>query len=163
MCILSWVMVIKKCIIVDHSLVTGSILYVVFFPEVSHGTTQLYTFTLFHSVLLHVTIHKFWVVYLIVIYLSDISPLKRSLLFVMCLCIAKLSTGILHCKRHESTPDDNVNVALREVIRVLLNGEKMWIVHTINFRRKSVLILSITPGQKNCVNKEILGSFSHWF
>lgn len=30
-----------------------------FFSEVSHGTTQLYTFTLFHSVLLHVTIHKF--------------------------------------------------------------------------------------------------------
>lgn len=30
-----------------------------FFSEVSHGTTQLYTFTLFHSVSLHVTIHKF--------------------------------------------------------------------------------------------------------
>lgn len=100
----------------------------IFHSEVSHDTTQLYRFTLCHGVLLHahVTIHKFWVVYLFDLYLSDISPLKRSLLFVMYLCMAKMSTGIFHCKQHESacTPDDNVTVTLREVIRVLLNGEK---------------------------------------
>lgn len=42
-----------------RSLYCDGVFYVVFFSEVSHGTTQLYTFTLFHSVLLHVTIHKF--------------------------------------------------------------------------------------------------------
>lgn len=110
----------------------------VFLSEVSHGTSQLYTFTLFHSVLLHVTKHKFWVVYLFVRYSSDISPLKRSLLFVMFLCMAKMSTGF--CIANDMKVPRMITLTLHcaRCSEYFWTEKKMWIVHTINFRRKSV-------------------------
>lgn len=138
MCILSWVMVIKKCIIFDHSLVTGSILYVFFFRKYLMepcNYTRSLCFIVYYYMWPNINSELY-------IYLSDIHRIfllwNVPLLFVMFLCMAKMSTGF--CIANDMKVPRMITLTLHcaRCSEYFWMKEKMWIVHTINFRRKSV-------------------------